>query len=89
MLGGRLKVRLGMDCSTADVREGSAIALSGEDEPDLIVGGFAGKSEDFGFRAEGWVKGAEHVFVLGGYSGFDGGTAIGEDWGTPGVGGCF
>lgn len=78
-----------MHWPAAHVRERPAVAFAGEYEPDLGVVGFPGQGEDFGFGAEGWVEGAEHVFVLGGDSGFDGGAAVGEDWGAPCVGGGF
>lgn len=85
MLGGRLKVGLGVYCSAADMREWPAVAFAGEYEPDLVVVASFCEGEDFGFGAEGWVEGAEHVFVLGCYSGFDGGAAVGEDGWAP----CF
>lgn len=89
MLGRCLKVRLGMNCSTADMREGPAVTFAGEYEPDLGVIALFGEGEDLGLGAEGWVEGAEHVFVLGGYSWFDGGAAVGEHGWTPCIGGGF
>lgn len=86
MLGGRLKKGLGKHRSAADMRERSAIAFPGKHEPYLVAIILSGEDKDFGLGAEGGVKGAEHVFVLGCDSGLDGGAAVGEDRGSPGVG---
>lgn len=89
MLGGRLKKWLGKHRTTTDMRERSAVAFPGKHEPDLIVVDLPGEDEDFGLGAEGGVKGAEHVFVLGGDSGLNGGATVGEDGRAPYVGGGF